>query len=208
MRSSRSSARITTQKNTWWGITTPAAKANAGEEPTPISPVTAEADHTAKAEDYDLGCAAREVKMEVERYRARSKGRSLMPLTYGLVALKALCSRPATRSADKHGALESAFTLVSEELGEVLKLECGRPIKRLLAEILCGSGGPTWAYEIKRRLRCPIADGYDLYPTLLDSRLSNRFPCCGETLKIITVIEESPVILEFPPTQGPPRSSV
>ncbi len=88
-----------------------------------------------QSEDYDLACAARDVEMEVERYRARSKGGSLMPLTYALIALKALCSRPA-HSAEELGKIKSAFTLVREELGKELKTEPGRPIERLLAEIL------------------------------------------------------------------------
>jgi hypothetical protein len=118
----------------WESSQPPATKVNAtGQQP--ASPTATEDDHTAKAEDYDLVCAARDVEMEVERYRARSKGGSLMPLTYGLIALKALCSGPAARRAEEHDAIKSAFTLVREELGEVLKSEPGRLIERLLAEV-------------------------------------------------------------------------
>ena len=101
-----------------------------------VNPFATDADDTAKAESYDLPCAARDIEMEVERYRARSKGGSLMPLTYGLEALKKLCSSRAERTAVEQGAIQSAFTIVREELGEaVLKSEPGRQIERLLAEI-------------------------------------------------------------------------
>jgi hypothetical protein len=121
-----------------WESSQPSAtKANATEQQpaSPIYPDAPEADHTAKAEDYDLECAARDVEMEVERYRARSKGGSLMPLTYGLIALKALCPGPAARRAEEQGAIKSAFTIVREELGKVLKSDPGRQIERLLSEI-------------------------------------------------------------------------
>lgn len=43
-----------------------------------------------KKEKYDWFCAARDVELEVERYRSKSKGGSLTPLTYAFVALQAL----------------------------------------------------------------------------------------------------------------------
>jgi hypothetical protein len=95
------------------------------------------ADHRAKSEDYDLPCAVRDVELEVERYRARSKGGSLMPLTYGLMALSMLCSisipEDTAKRTEVHDAIETAFTSV-EKL-EVLKSEPGYPIERLLGEI-------------------------------------------------------------------------
>jgi hypothetical protein len=100
-----------------------------------IHPITTDVDHTSNAEDYDVPCAARDVEMEVERYRARSKGGSLMPLTYALMALKGLWLIRKERNADELGAIKSAFTIVREELGEVLTSEPGRQIERLLAEI-------------------------------------------------------------------------
>lgn len=101
----------------------------------PVHPGTTDAESTAKAENYDLPCAARDIEMEVERYRARSKGGSLMPLTYGLMALEKLCSTRTTRNSEEHGAIKWAFTIVREELGEVLKSAPGRQIERLLGEI-------------------------------------------------------------------------
>ena len=101
-----------------------------------VNPFATDADDTANAKSYDLPCAARDIEMEVERYRARSKGGSLMPLTYGLEALKTLCSSRAEPNAVEQAAIKSAFTIVREELGEaVLKSEPGRQIERLLAEI-------------------------------------------------------------------------
>jgi hypothetical protein len=113
----------------------PATKANTTEQQTESAhPAATEADRTAKSKDFDLVCAARDIEMEVERYRARSKGGSLIPLTYGLFALKALWEA-AARSAEERDAMKSAFAFVREELGELLKSEAGRPIERLLAEI-------------------------------------------------------------------------
>jgi hypothetical protein len=67
----------------------------------------------------DLARAARDVEMEVERYRARSKGGSLITLSCGLFALNALSSAAGARSAEQHDAIKSAFVLVREELGEI-----------------------------------------------------------------------------------------
>jgi hypothetical protein len=122
----------------WESSQLPATKANATKQQpaSSISPAATEADSMAKAENYDLVCAARDIEMEVERYRARSKGGSLMPLTYGLFALRAICSGPEGRMTDEDRvAIDTAFTLVKEELGEMLKSEPGRPIERLLTEI-------------------------------------------------------------------------
>ena len=61
-----------------------------------------------KPTDSDYVCAARDVEMEVERFRAKSKGGSLTPLTYALVALQALevqnaAVNPETRTQDRRG---------------------------------------------------------------------------------------------------------
>jgi hypothetical protein len=100
-----------------------------------VQPIAAEADYIAKTENYDVPCAARDVEMEVERYLARSKGGSLMPLTYGLMALRTLWLDRPNRNTDDDGTIRSAFAIVREELGEVLNSEPGRQIERLLAEI-------------------------------------------------------------------------
>ena len=52
------------------------------------------------AMDHDWFCAARDVEMEVERFRAKSKGGSQMPLTYALVALQALKPQNAPENSD------------------------------------------------------------------------------------------------------------
>jgi hypothetical protein len=89
-----------------------------------------------EGKDYELICAARDVEMEVERYRSKSKGGSLSPLTYALVALRQLKPRTASDKADVQLAVSSAVTLVRNEFSKLLEMEAGRPIKTLLDEIL------------------------------------------------------------------------
>jgi hypothetical protein len=121
-----------------WEASQPASTVTgviAQQTASPDKPVATGAAHTSNAHNYDLPCAARDVEMEVERYRARSKGGSLMPLTYGLMALKKLCSSGGASDVEDDDAIKSAFTILREELVAELKSEPGRQIERLLGEI-------------------------------------------------------------------------
>jgi len=84
----------------------------------------------------DIMCAARDVEMEVERYRAKSKGVSLTPLTYALAALQALRTHvpdPPDRNFDSaQTAVRSALNLVQQEFADVLKSDAGRALARLV----------------------------------------------------------------------------
>jgi hypothetical protein len=94
--------------------------------------------------EHDWLCAARDVEMEVERYRAKSKGRSLMPLTYALRAMVEL--HPEQQDLPRvKDAVGSAITVVETELsGEVLDSEVGRPITLLLNGLKTPhTGGPS-----------------------------------------------------------------
>jgi hypothetical protein len=118
----------------------PVQRSEAGSkaDQTPDSPAVrrdAQADSRTTPMEHDWFCAARDVEMEVERYRAKSKGGSLMPLTYALVALNALQPGNARQHPKVQSAVKSAATLVNDELGDVLKTEQGRPIVRLLNEL-------------------------------------------------------------------------
>ena len=87
--------------------------------------------------EHDLFCAARDVEMECERYRARTKGGSLMPLMYALDALQGLDPReyktepvePVVR------VVTSAIHVVQTELGPLLDSDEGAAIKGLLAKV-------------------------------------------------------------------------
>ena len=98
-------------------------------------PADAKSDGEPPSRAHDLFCAARDVEMEIERYRARAKGGSLTPLTYALVALETL--KPARSSSVEavRVAVTSALSLAKEELADILRTEQGRPIARLLADI-------------------------------------------------------------------------
>ena len=85
--------------------------------------------------NHDLFCAARDVEMEIERYRARAKGGSLTPLTYALVALQTLKPSRAASVEQVRIAVTGALALVRDELAEILRTDEGRPIARLLADI-------------------------------------------------------------------------
>jgi hypothetical protein len=87
------------------------------------------------ARPHDLFCAARDVEMEIERYRARAKGGSLTPLTYALVALHALKPVRAASVDEVRVSVSAATRLAKEELADMLRTEEGRPIARLLADI-------------------------------------------------------------------------
>jgi hypothetical protein len=95
----------------------------------------ADSDRLADPLEHDLFCAARDVEMEAEKYRARTKGGSLMPLTYALAALHRLHPRAVSKSAKVHAAIASSIAVVNEELGDVLRSEAGRPIATLLMNV-------------------------------------------------------------------------
>jgi hypothetical protein len=84
--------------------------------------------------EHDLFCAARDVEMECERFRARTKGGSLMPLIFALDALQGLHPRQhATGSVERD--VTSAINVVHTELGPLLDSDEGAAVKRLLAKV-------------------------------------------------------------------------
>jgi hypothetical protein len=94
---------------------------------------------------HDWLCAARDVEMEVERYRAKSKGGSLMPLTYALVALQEIDQQQAPNSDEARVAVTSALDLVEKDLGqELLTSEPGRVVDRTLKQMraIASARGP------------------------------------------------------------------
>jgi hypothetical protein len=93
------------------------------------------ADASHRAMEHDWLCAARDVEMEVERYRAKSKGGSLMPLTYALCALQELHPERARSLENVQSAVASALDLVDKELGKTLESTAGRTIRQLLETI-------------------------------------------------------------------------
>ena len=111
----------------------------------------AERDPDAPPKAFELICAARDVEMEEERYRAKSKGGSLMPVTYALRALQEL--GPARVQGKDRGpvthAIESAVKAVRRGLTPVLPKSEGSHIAELIANlesVLRGlSGGPPAA---------------------------------------------------------------
>ena len=95
---------------------------------------------------HDWLCAARDVEMELERYRAKSKGGSLMPLTYALVALQEIDRQKAPNPDQARIAAQSALKQVQTELGdEVLSSDAGRAIRRVLLEMLPPNELGAWA---------------------------------------------------------------
>jgi len=94
-----------------------------------------DAERLATPLEHDLFCAARDVEMEAEKYRARTKGGSLMPLTHALAALHVLRPRALSNSAKVQAAVASAVAVIQEELGDVLMSPAGRPIASLLMNI-------------------------------------------------------------------------
>ena len=87
----------------------------------------------------DILCAARDVEIEVERYRARSKGGSLIPLNYALIGLRTLCKNTAGRSDAEFekaaGNVRAAVHVVQEEFADLLQSDTGRALARLLREV-------------------------------------------------------------------------
>jgi hypothetical protein len=87
-----------------------------------------------KKEEYDWFCAARDVELEVERYRSNSKGGSLTPLTYALVALQALEPEEAPEGKPTD-AIKSALELVEKEFHDDLEKDPDGPINRLVKDV-------------------------------------------------------------------------
>jgi len=87
------------------------------------------------AMDNEWFCAARDVELEVERFRAKSKGGSLMPLTYALVALQALKPQNASENSDARRLVLAALDLVKKEFQNLQELDGVRPIARLLDDM-------------------------------------------------------------------------
>jgi hypothetical protein len=84
--------------------------------------------------EHDLFCAARDVEMECERYRARTKGGSLMPLICALDALQGLHPRNhPTPAVDR--AMASAIGVVNAELNVLPPSDERDDIRRLLAKL-------------------------------------------------------------------------
>ena len=97
------------------------------------APAGAERQTIAPPMEHDLFCAARDVEMECERYLARPKGASLMPLIYALDALQGLHPRKY-RTDVVEAAVTSAIEVVKKDLGSLPDSEAGTTIARLLAK--------------------------------------------------------------------------
>ena len=87
------------------------------------------------ATQQDWLCGARDVEMEVERYRAKSKGGSLMPLTYALGALQEICRYPPPDPAAAKTRVQSARDVVLEELQPILDSPSASTLARVLREL-------------------------------------------------------------------------
>jgi hypothetical protein len=84
--------------------------------------------------EHDLLCAARDVEMECERYRARTKGGSLMPLVYALDALQSL--RPREHKTEQvERAVSRSINVVRTELGPLGDSDERTAIEGLLANV-------------------------------------------------------------------------
>jgi hypothetical protein len=88
------------------------------------------------AMQQDWLCGARDVEMEVERYRAKAKGGSLMPLTYALVALQEICRHRPPDPTAANLCVQSARDLVLEELKSILDAPSAGALARVLRELL------------------------------------------------------------------------
>jgi hypothetical protein len=100
-------------------------------------------DGSCKPADNEFLCAARDVEMEVECFWARSKGGSLIPLTYALVALKALGLERPPHGPEARSAIANALNLVETDLKTLpIDSEAARPIFRLLDQIRSLPAGP------------------------------------------------------------------
>jgi hypothetical protein len=89
--------------------------------------------------EYEQLCAARDVEMEVERYRARNKGGSVTPLTYALCALQVLRPEEAAGRRVEH-SVASALMVVKKEVGDLLSTDFGGPIAALVDQITDAMG--------------------------------------------------------------------
>ena len=87
-----------------------------------------------KPVSHECLCAVRDVEMEVERFRAKAKGGSLMPLSYSLAALEAIEPRRCADKKQVPQALRAAIELVHAELTEVSPGEA-EPILRMLKSL-------------------------------------------------------------------------
>jgi hypothetical protein len=87
------------------------------------------------AMQQDWLCGARDVEMEVERYRAKAKGGSLMPLTYALAALHEICQHRPPDPTAANTRIKAARDLVLEELQSILDSPSAGALARLLREL-------------------------------------------------------------------------
>jgi hypothetical protein len=88
-----------------------------------------------QAMEHDWLCAARDIEMEVERYRARSKGGSLMPLTYALCALRELHPERAAHLAQVTGTVQAALDVVERETGGARPSDAARTVQQLVTTL-------------------------------------------------------------------------
>jgi len=86
---------------------------------------------------HDWLCAARDVEMEVERYGAKAKGRSLMPLAYALTVLSTIDQHTSPDVGQTRRAVLRAVELVDTELStlDLQATESGRTIERELRRL-------------------------------------------------------------------------
>ena len=86
---------------------------------------------------HDWLCGARDVEMEVERYRAKPKGGSVMPMTYALVALQEI---NGTSAKSRRGSDCRAVGAGTGPNGALAKRcfpqDVGRVIDRIRKELL------------------------------------------------------------------------
>jgi hypothetical protein len=80
--------------------------------------------------------------MEEERYRARAKGGSLMPLTYALRSLQALGPQlvQGNELAEAKSHIESALKATYRGLGRTLEQPAGGHISELLKNLATAVG--------------------------------------------------------------------
>jgi hypothetical protein len=105
-------------------------------------PDVTDLDADAAPQVYELICAARDVEMEEERYRARAKGGSLMPLTYALRSLQALGPQlvQGNELAEAKSHIESALKATYRGLGRTLEQPAGGHISELLKNLATAVG--------------------------------------------------------------------
>jgi hypothetical protein len=120
----------------------------------------------ARPVSHECLCAVRDVEMEVERFRAKAKGGSIMPLTYSLAALEAISPQRCADKARVPRALQAALELVDTELKEVSAAEA-EPIRRTLRSL--GFRRNAGGHSKRNRTR-----GAARTPTLFDQRRKQR----------------------------------